>query len=490
VRVRKGRKGDLRGTHSGRLPCQNLETPGRQSRALRKGNLGRILKIWGNERGADAKATGSMIARSDSHGVLTVEEPPPPAYEANGSATPVGIGSLKESLMHLSGARLASAVLAALTPEIFQRRRGGSAHRTARPGTAWLDGLRGWAAFVVCFVHLTVYTHPDLELCHGHQVRPGVYNNSPAAWPFLRILWSGGHFSVAIFFVISGYVLTQKMTSILHEGRREDFVQSVNSAMFRRPIRLYLPVALSTLQLLLVWHLLGIATPWPPREPNLFRELIRWWNQTLGFTYFFKIGFLFTIYNIHTWTIPVELRGSLFVWVWLFVFHQISNYVRILSTAIFLVYMVFWTPGAWYACFFAGMLTAELHTLWSKGTSPIPLPWDGLFRALKARPLFTSVLMHLMFLASMHLAGQPGADLYKEELLYNCPGWGTLGRMIPPSYYDDNSASLQRWFWLFWAAWFLIISGREIGWLKRFFETGFSQCRWPFAPYPPPETIC
>jgi peptidoglycan/LPS O-acetylase OafA/YrhL len=423
-----------------------------------------------------------MIARSESHGVLTVEDPPPPAYEStNGSAAPgsgLGGSGMKDSLTRMSAGKLFSALLAALTPEIFQRKRGASAHRALRPGTAWLDGLRGWAAFIVCFVHLTVYTHPDLELCYGHPIpfKQDVFNYSPAAWPFARVLWSGGHFSVAIFFVISGYVLTQKLTATLHENRRDDFIQSVNSAVFRRAIRLYMPVILSTFQLIFVWHVLGIQTPWPPRQPNLFREIIHWFNETMMFGFFFKTGFLFTIYNIHTWTIPVELRGSLFVWLWLFAFHQVENRIRIISTAVFLFYQVFFTPGAWYACFFAGMMTAETHNLWSKGSPPFKLPWDGIIRALRARPFFLAVLMHLMFVASLYLAGEPGADMYAEELLYNCPGWGTLGRLIPVAYYDREHASVQRWFWLFWAAWFLVISGREIGWVKRFFETDFSQC--------------
>lgn len=50
----------------------------------------------------------------------------------------------------------ACAGLDALMPEILRRKSG---TRRAVGSTAWLDGLRGWAALVVCMVHLTVYTH-------------------------------------------------------------------------------------------------------------------------------------------------------------------------------------------------------------------------------------------------------------------------------------------------------------------------------------------
>lgn len=51
---------------------------------------------------------------------------------------------------------LACAGLDILMPEILRRKSG---TRRALSSTAWLDGLRGWAALIVCMVHLTVYTH-------------------------------------------------------------------------------------------------------------------------------------------------------------------------------------------------------------------------------------------------------------------------------------------------------------------------------------------
>lgn len=64
----------------------------------------------------------------------------------------------------------ACAGLDILMPEILRRKSG---TRRALSSTAWLDGLRGWAALVVCMVHLTVYTHQvrtTLSTRHTHYI--------------------------------------------------------------------------------------------------------------------------------------------------------------------------------------------------------------------------------------------------------------------------------------------------------------------------------
>ncbi|KAI7095518.1 hypothetical protein KC352_g39049, partial [Hortaea werneckii] len=103
-----------------------------------------------------------------------------------------------------------------LKPEILQRRRGPA----KRPGpTAFLDGLRGWAAFCVALMHLFVYTHDWVELCYNAPLLDGSTNSSPLTLPFIRLPFTGGHFSVMLFFVISGYVVPRRLLMLLHEER-------------------------------------------------------------------------------------------------------------------------------------------------------------------------------------------------------------------------------------------------------------------------------
>jgi len=133
------------------------------------------------------------------------------------------IGRLWSQVQGLSAGKIIQYILHGLRPEILQPRKPGNHRPLGR--TAWLDGLRGWAALTVCWVHLSVTSHHDLEYCNGYEVSPGVFRHSPAMWPYLRLLFSGGQFSVAIFFTISGYVLTRKPITLLHDGRFSDFIE-------------------------------------------------------------------------------------------------------------------------------------------------------------------------------------------------------------------------------------------------------------------------
>lgn len=411
----------------------------------------------------------------------------------DGSLDPAARGPvffLRHPLALLPQPRHAVAVLGNfLKPEIFTRRRSPSPAASHRATTAYLDGLRGWAALLVCFVHLAVYTHQDVELCYHHEVFPDVFIDSPVLLPFVRLLFSGGHFSVALFFCISGYVLTQRLIRLLHEDRKDDFVRSVHSAIFRRPLRVFLPVVWSTFIFATFWHVTGLATPWPKREPNLLLEYWSWLLETTHFMFVFKSGFLFSYYNVHTWTIPVELRGSLFLFVWLFLWSHVPHRPRILMTVANIVHLLFFSSGALYAMFFVGMLTAELHLLYAEDRAvQVSLPWNGFLRVLWRHPFFYALLMHLLLVAGLFLASQPtgngkliGNEATVEELLGKCNGWQTLRLMIPRAYDKTNF----RWFWFFWGAWAVMICAREVRWLRWCLETNFSQYlgRHSFALY-------
>ncbi|KAK6827647.1 Acyltransferase 3 [Apiospora arundinis] len=162
------------------------------------------------------------------------------------------------------------------------------------------------------------------------------------------------------------------------------------------------------------------------------------------------------------------------------------------------VYLAVGAAGAWYAAFFAGMLMAELDALDADAATSLTtttidrklmsynnnhharprLPWDGLLDSLRQRPRFRSVLLHCMLAAGLYLGSAPSSDIMKvDELLGNCPGgWKTLSRLIPAPYTaSDEPESVHRWFWLFWAAWLLFVSIKELDWVRSLFETRFSQ---------------
>lgn len=141
-----------------------------------------------------------------------------------------------------------------------------------------------------------------------------------------------------------------------------------------------------------------------------------------------------------------------------------------------MLHLAIGSPGAWYACFFGGMIFSDLEMLAETG---ITFPWDPIDKWLRQKnnQVLRGVLLHVLMLCSLYLATQPSSDWStREETMGDCPGWITLSNMIPKSYLDD--ASQFRWYWLFWAAWSMVYCVREIGWLRRCFETRFAQCEY------------
>ncbi|KAH8896560.1 hypothetical protein GQ53DRAFT_778610 [Thozetella sp. PMI_491] len=371
----------------------------------------------------------------------------------------------------MSAGRIATSILHALRPEILQPHRPGGHRSLAR--TAWLDGLRGWAALIVCWVHLSVTSHHDLEYCNGYEVSPGVPRTSPAMWPFVRVFFSGGQFSVTIFFTISGYVLSRKLIGLLHEERIDDFVEVIQSAIFRRPIRLILPVASSTLAWLTAWHVFDLTAAGRERQSNIFAELGVWLLDTADFAHVLGREMRFSKYNLHTWTIPVEMRGSMLLFVWLFAFHQVNHRVRIYATITMMLYLVFFTQGVWYASFLAGMLFAEAGLLASESsTLHLRFPWDRPVRALTSRPRLYSAILHLLLVTGLWLGSVPAdQSMDMKKTFPFCPIWNPYRALLPPAYGFFS----YRWFWFFWGAGMIITAAQGLNWLRGFFEWRFSQ---------------
>lgn len=187
--------------------------------------------------------------------------------------------------------------------------------KSLRP-TAWLDGLRGFAALLVYVLHHEGWAHESLgperifENAYGYEGRYYF-----AALPGVRILLGGGHFAVAIFFIISGYVLSLKPMTLLHDRRYLEMCENLASALFRRWLRLYFLVAVITFLYMLC------SFVYPPLQSNhkpeerFLDELWRWYSDTKQFSFIFKEGGVpWSFYNFHAWTIPVEFKGSVIVY--------------------------------------------------------------------------------------------------------------------------------------------------------------------------------
>ncbi|KAF5710019.1 acyltransferase 3 [Fusarium globosum] len=126
--------------------------------------------------------------------------------------------------------------------------------------TSYLDGLRGFASLLVFIHHHVLWAHNSaystIERSFGYKQQ-----HDFITLPFIRILFNGGHFGTAIFFVLSGYVLSIKtlefhnapvQTSSTAVANKIQLIDHIRSALVRRWFRLYLPLFFTTLAQMLV----------------------------------------------------------------------------------------------------------------------------------------------------------------------------------------------------------------------------------------------
>jgi peptidoglycan/LPS O-acetylase OafA/YrhL len=208
---------------------------------------------------------------------------------------------------------------------------------------AYLDGLRGVAAFAVLFHHFVLGYQPKVSPTFLH----GVFH---------------GSFAVGIFFVLSGFVM-----SAASDGRNEPFLLRCA----KRYLRLALPMLAAVV---VAWVLLGLF-------PAATRELTQithspWTNAhyvdgTVPFWYVPVDGLIrpFIRQNSYLdsslWTMQPEFIGSLGIFV---VYAALPDRHRLVGAAALAAIAVF-SHQYWGVCFAAGIAFWELKLQNAK------LPW-------------------------------------------------------------------------------------------------------------------
>ena len=205
-----------------------------------------------------------------------------------------------------------------------------------------LDGLRGWAALAVVIFHFTIemWSH-----------------RYPAFRSFLPSLIGNGQLAVAIFFALSGYVLT-----IRRWGRTDN--PPLYLALLRRYLRLTIPILAAAF----VFYLVMVLGLTPTHQASRIIDSREWLGRIADFdpAIIDMLGFAFARvywfslkhnYGPFLWTMVIELWFSLLV-LTLSQFWQLKRspyVVMLLVTAVFLYYF----PQA--ACFTMGAIMAKLQ---------------------------------------------------------------------------------------------------------------------------------
>lgn len=192
-----------------------------------------------------------------------------------------------------------------------------------------LDGIRGIAAVIVIFSHALFWYYPAMHLGQRTNGRPldGIeWFDSPFSF-FYR-----GGFSVSMFFILSGLVLTYSIS------RHTDVLGSIRKASVKRYIRLGVPVAASVLigcilMKLGVYEAPDISPPPVLSTPYLFNAT---WNGAIHDAIYGALALGDSRYNYVLWTIQIELIGSFAIFAAFALFGGNSLVYRIFCIAAFL----------------------------------------------------------------------------------------------------------------------------------------------------------
>lgn len=218
----------------------------------------------------------------------------------------------------------------------------------------YLDGLRGIAAINVMIMHFFIVLAPAMIYGSRMPSRLGdieqIFSGTPAG------LIGAGNFSVCIFFVLSGYVLTQKYF------KTKDKNIIISSAL-RRYIRLFVPVlAAVTLAYLLAYS--GAFNYYLEAvEVSGNNNYANYWTFTPDIFEAGKAaawGSFFTgddTYNPVLWTMTTEFYGSMLVFAMAFLFGTIRSRWTFYLAASILFF------NSYYLAFIIGMGFADTFSV-------------------------------------------------------------------------------------------------------------------------------
>lgn len=238
--------------------------------------------------------------------------------------------------------------------------------------TSYLNGLRGVACVVVFNQHLGMPFAGWLQHPWG-EGDDATHNRHLAQLPFVRLVHCG-LFMVCVFFVLSGFVLAysplRKINSAAYAIRsdlRADataaaVLTGLSSSLFRRPLRLFVPMfgAVLVTAVATFWFPHFDRGGWDAGHPSFLAHA---WTvlglaapllNPFGWGYYWPRGFT------HGWTLQLEYRGSIVVFLLVLLTCRMSPRARKLAMCAafaFAMYHQRWEVG----CFVAGVLLAELR---------------------------------------------------------------------------------------------------------------------------------
>ncbi|KAJ0277207.1 hypothetical protein Brms1b_008193 [Colletotrichum noveboracense] len=330
------------------------------------------------------------------------------------------------------------------SPSLDSRR---SSTSQVNDSTAYLDGLRGLASFIIYISHYSHLWYP--ELGQGYVAA----DDGSMSWQksVVRILHSGRS-GVTILFVISGYVLSIRALAMIYKHKDEHLFRSIASSALRRPIRLDAPVAVSTAIIAIMVHF-GFyikdptSAPAPPVVDTFAGQMQHWLGDFVSLVNPFKLvahqddaGVM--AYNGHLWTVHVAIKGSLLVLVVLLASSLVHKSIRATGTMLLTGWLVH--LGDWdKALFPAGLLLAELSLAIPPSALHDVLPRCNTSTSRRAFAYLRGTCRHVwtiaLFVCSLHLMSYP------ETNGASASGFYWLSSHVLPCYRGSDAQVQLHW---------------------------------------------
>ncbi|TAQ88171.1 hypothetical protein B7494_g3475 [Chlorociboria aeruginascens] len=345
------------------------------------------------------------------------------------------------------------ASLLALKPSFIKSTRdiGLASPRKQHP-TSYLDGMRGIAALWVMGYHISLDWFPEALRPWDGRTQPWIVQ-----LPWLRLLIDG-RAMVAVFFVVSGFSISYKPLKLIRNNDIVGYSDAVTSFIFRRYLRLFLPILIVSFFIMLIAHLRLVGEGFGsdvPLMPLISDQFLDWWYEFRRFASPFKAVGIKHLwddtfpYDRNLWTIPYEFRGSMIIYLVIISTANFSSFVRLVvigSLAAYTLYIYAWD----LFIFLSGTALAEIHLILARKSSRSPRPnlepYKHLFSKhsssfwAKCRPIVMKVFWFANFLFATFLLGMPDMELNGSS-----PGYTTLWSWTPSQYLNLDYDIYRFW---------------------------------------------
>ncbi|OKL56650.1 hypothetical protein UA08_08230 [Talaromyces atroroseus] len=317
---------------------------------------------------------------------------------------------------------------------------------------AALDGLRGWACLLVFNFHFfftyTWHTHIgwgfNKQYFGLHQL------------PIIHMIFSG-HIMVAIFFVISGYVLSYRPLKTIRSGSFDQTFSVLSSATFRRGFRLYIPSIVGLFCVFIAIRLglynysrwvvdkgrtvTGTNEQHPIILKSTYIQLWDWYWTLCRLMNFWDWGLFYNNYNPHLWTIPVEFRSSIVLFLVIIGVSRFTTRIRLGLEFAIIWFCMRW--GRWdVVLFLSGLVLAEIdliNGIWNTNTNTSkPASAPDLEKSAGTTPIqHFARRCHReiwigVFILGLYIGSSPNLGVL------HTPGYVWLGKLTPKTYPEPH----------------------------------------------------